>query len=116
MTPSSVLIDDLLAEFYVAADGDPPILPMKAVMPGAADVPTGDAVEIPPHDPERLVILQYTSGSTSEPKGVMDPRLGAQREHRRRGGGRRADPCWMDGVVVVPLYHDMGLVGSRVAR
>jgi len=30
-------------------------------------------LEIPAHDPERLVILQYTSGSTSEPKGVMIP-------------------------------------------
>ena len=32
-----VLIDDLLADFYVAVEGDPPIEPMKAVMPGAAE-------------------------------------------------------------------------------
>ena len=44
-----------------------------AVMPGAPNVPSGDAIELPPADPERLVILQYTSGSTSEPKGVMIP-------------------------------------------
>ena len=68
-----VLIDDLLADFYVAEAGDPPILPMRSVMPGAPNVPSGDSLEIPPHDPERLVILQYTSGSTSEPKGVMIP-------------------------------------------
>ena len=41
--------------------------------PGAANVPSGEALQIPPDDPERLVILQYTSGSTSEPKGVMIP-------------------------------------------
>ena len=40
----------------------------------AADMACVDAGlrETPP-DPERLVILQYTSGSTSEPKGVMIP-------------------------------------------
>ena len=42
-------------------------------MPGSPNVPVGDALELPDHDPERLVILQYTSGSTSEPKGVMIP-------------------------------------------
>ncbi len=43
------------------------------MLPGAPNVPSGDAFEAPPPDPERLVILQYTSGSTSEPKGVMIP-------------------------------------------
>ena len=68
-----VLIDDQLAEFYSAVEGDPPIDPMRSVLPGAPNVPHGDRLEIPEHDPERLVILQYTSGSTSEPKGVMIP-------------------------------------------
>ena len=43
------------------------------MLPGAPGVPSGERLEMPPHDPERLVILQYTSGSTSEPKGVMIP-------------------------------------------
>ena len=34
-----VLIDDLLAAFYEAAPGDPPIEPMGAVLPGAPGVP-----------------------------------------------------------------------------
>ncbi len=105
-----VLIDDLLAEFYVAAAGDPPIAPMRSVMPGAPNVPTGDALEIPEHDPDRLVILQYTSGSTSEPKGVMIP---------DRVLSANIDACCdaallAPGDVMVswlPLYHDMGLVG-----
>ncbi len=105
-----VLIDDLLADFYVAAAGDPPILPMKAVMPGSPNVPTGDALEIPPADPERLVVLQYTSGSTSEPKGVMIPdrvlsaNIDALCEAVELGD---------DELLVswLPLYHDMGLVG-----
>ena len=68
-----VLIDELLAAFYEAAPGDPPIEPMASILPGAPNVPSGDRLELPDHDPERLVILQYTSGSTSEPKGVMIP-------------------------------------------
>ena len=56
------------------------------------------------------MILQYTSGSTSEPKGVMIPdrALGANIDACLRG--RRIDP---DDVIVswLPLYHDMGLVG-----
>src|SRR5215204_2363650 len=54
-----VLIDDMLADFYVAAAGDPPIEAMRSVMPGAANVPPGDALQSPPDDPDRLVILQY---------------------------------------------------------
>jgi len=49
--------------------GRPAIEPMAAVLPGAPGAPSGERLELPGHDAERLVILQYTSGSTSEPKG-----------------------------------------------
>ncbi|MDP2289541.1 MAG: class I adenylate-forming enzyme family protein, partial [Actinomycetota bacterium] len=61
-----ILIDDMLAAFYEAGPGDPPIEPMANVMPRTGN-PSGERLEIPANDPERLVILQYTSGSTSEP-------------------------------------------------
>ncbi len=105
-----ILIDDQLAPFYEAAPGDPPIESMGGVLPGAPNVPSGDRLEVPEHDPERLVILQYTSGSTSEPKGVMIP---------DRVLSANIDACCeaaelSAGEVMVswlPLYHDMGLVG-----
>jgi fatty-acyl-CoA synthase len=105
-----LLIDDLLADFYVAAEGDPPIMPMKAIMPGAPNVPTGDALEIPTPDPERLVILQYTSGSTSEPKGVMIPDrvLSANIDACAEAAELDRDDAMVSWL---PLYHDMGLVG-----
>ncbi|MEL6891704.1 MAG: fatty acyl-AMP ligase [Actinomycetota bacterium] len=105
-----VLIDPLLADFYEAADGDPPIEAMTAVMPGSPNVPSGDALELPSHDPDRLVILQYSSGSTGEPKGVMIPdrvlsaNIDAACESAELGEGE-VMVSWL------PLYHDMGLVG-----
>ena len=100
-----LLIDDQLAPFYESAPGDPPTEPMQAVLGG-----NPMAWVRPADDPERLVILQYTSGSTSEPKGVMIP---------DRVLRANIDACCeaaelsLDEVMVswLPLYHDMGLVG-----
>lgn len=105
-----VLIDDQLAAFYEAADGDPPLAPMASVLPGAPGLPGPERLEIPPTDPERLVILQYTSGSTSEPKGVMIPDrvLSANID----AACDAADMTEHEVLVSwLPLYHDMGLVG-----
>lgn len=104
-----ILIDDMLAAFYTAGDGDPPIEPMAAVLPGGMGADP-DALVLPPDDPERLVILQYTSGSTSEPKGVMIP----DRVLRANiDASCAAAELTLDEVMVswLPLYHDMGLVG-----
>jgi fatty-acyl-CoA synthase len=105
-----VLIDEQLAAFYAPAPGDPPIEPMRRVLPGSPAVPSGDRLQAPPPDPERLVILQYTSGSTSEPKGVMIPdrvltaNIDACCEAAQLSE-REVMVSWL------PLYHDMGLVG-----
>ena len=105
-----VLIDDQLAAFYEAVPGDPPIEPMGSVLPGARNVPSGDRIEIPDHDPNRLVILQYTSGSTSEPKGVMIPDrvLTANIDACCEAAGLTESEVMTSWL---PLYHDMGLVG-----
>ena len=64
----------------------------------------------PPSDPHALAFLQYTSGSTDDPKGVMvdHANLLANAEILSRITGMRADRAvggWL------PLYHDFGLIG-----
>ena len=105
-----LLIDERLAPFYGSTEGDPDVDSMSALLPGSPQAPAADALELPAPDPDRLVILQYTSGSTSEPKGVMIP---------DRVLSANVDACCAaaqltaDEVMVswLPLYHDMGLVG-----
>ena len=105
-----VLIDELLAGFYESAPGDPPIEPMASVLPGAEGAPAPEAWVRPDDDPDRLVILQYTSGSTSEPKGVMIPDrvLRANIDACSAAASLTADEVMVSWL---PLYHDMGLVG-----
>jgi fatty-acyl-CoA synthase len=101
-----LVADPELAAFVAPEPGDPPTL-------GIADLADGDAAAWvrPADDPQRLAILQFTSGSTSDPKGVMLPdrvlcaNLDAVTE------AAALDPD--DDVLVswLPLYHDMGLVG-----
>ena len=105
-----ILIDDLLADFYTSSAGDPPIEPIGAVLPGAADAPSAADWVRPPADPERLVILQYTSGSTSEPKGVMIPDRVLRANIDASCTAAELGPHEVM-VSWLPLYHDMGLVG-----
>jgi acyl carrier protein len=58
-----------------------------------------------------LALLQYTSGSTGDPKGVM--LIHAQLLANIRAMGRAARIESTDVLVSwLPLYHDMGLIGA----
>jgi fatty-acyl-CoA synthase len=97
-----VLVDPQLAAFV------PEGMPATSL-----DELTGDAArfDAPAVDPESLAILQFTSGSTAEPKGVMLPHrcVTANIDAIRRGAAfddeRERVASWL------PLYHDMGLIG-----
>jgi len=101
-----VVVDPELASFVSPEPGDPPMV-------GFDDLAAGDAARWvrPPDDPDRLAILQFTSGSTSDPKGVMLPDrvLCANLDAVAEAAGLDPD----EDVLVswLPLYHDMGLVG-----
>ncbi|MCA3238146.1 MAG: fatty acyl-AMP ligase [Curvibacter sp.] len=62
---------------------------------------------------EQLAFLQYTSGSTGEPKGVMITH--AQLVANERAIQRSADlPENLVGAGWLPQFHDMGLIGATL--
>jgi fatty-acyl-CoA synthase len=103
-----LLLDDQLAEFFVPLPGDPPVLGLGDVAAAAAS--GGGDYRRPPDSADRLRILQFTSGSTSEPKGVMLPDrvLTANLDAIVTAGRMQDDDVFVSWL---PLYHDMGLVG-----
>ncbi len=105
-----VVIDGQLADFLDPMPGDPPIVRLDELTPGAGR-PTAGAYVRPADDPDALAILQYTSGSTSDPKGVMLPHraVAANLDAIVRAG--QIEPGIDVGVSWLPLYHDMGLIG-----
>ena len=105
---SLLLIDPEFAPF-VPIDDMPPVLTF-------AELAHGDATTFVAVDPsvDSLAVLQFTSGSTAEPKGVMLP-------HRTVCANLDAIATAAELVVDVdvmvswlPLYHDMGLVGFLI--
>jgi fatty-acyl-CoA synthase len=100
-----VVADPQLAPFLAPEPGDPPIL-------GYDDLGGDpDAWVEPPSDPDALAILQFTSGSTSDPKGVMLPHRALLANIDGMVEAVGFDPDTDVVVSWLPLYHDMGLVG-----
>jgi fatty-acyl-CoA synthase len=106
---SLLLLDPGLAAFHESKPGDPPVIILNELEPAPDRATVNDYREIPA-DPERLAILQFTSGSTSNPKGVMLPYRTLE---ANISGMIEASKSVPEDVFVswLPLYHDMGLVG-----
>ena len=110
-----VVVDRDLAPFL---DPPPERLPRRwccsTSSPPRARASAPAAWTRPPDDPDRLAILQFTSGSTAAPKGVMLPDrcVGANIDAIIAGARlTHADRA----VSWLPLYHDMGLIGLLMA-
>jgi acyl-CoA synthetase (AMP-forming)/AMP-acid ligase II len=77
----------------------------------SVDLTPGDcnATGLPDPDPQAIAFLQYTSGSTSDPKGVAvsHANLLANLEMIRLSLGTTRQSTYVNWV---PLYHDMGLI------
>ena len=99
-----VLIDPQFREFIAPVDGDVPFVGLDVLATDGSDFVR------PADDPDALAVLQFTSGSTSDPKGVMLPHR--QICHNLDGAATAAQLHEGDVLVSwLPLYHDMGLIG-----
>lgn len=82
-----------------------------------ASAEASDSVELPWIEGDAIAFLQYTSGSTSEPKGVMvsHSNLLHNLETIRQGFRQQfhvdGDEI-ASGVFWLPSHHDMGLIGG----
>jgi acyl-CoA synthetase (AMP-forming)/AMP-acid ligase II/acyl carrier protein len=75
---------------------------------GAASAPAVHVV------PEAPALIQYTSGSTGDPKGVLLGHRNLLANIRAIGKALDIKPADV-GVSWLPLYHDMGLIGCWLA-
>ena len=73
---------------------------------------TAAPVELPQvKDPDSVALIQYTSGSTGDPKGVVLSHANLLANIRAMGGVMDASSADVF-VSWLPLYHDMGLIGA----
>ena len=105
-----LLIDDSLASFYQPQAEDPPVIKLSELEAGCRQLQKENYFE-PENNPDRLAILQFTSGSTSVPKGVMLPHHVICANIDAMDQVVKLDLHSDTLVSWLPLYHDMGLIG-----
>ena len=71
----------------------------------------GRAIAPEPPDPDEIVFVQYSSGSTRDPRGCMLSARAIAAHMQLLGEELAIDPTRDRGVFWLPLSHDMGLFG-----
>jgi len=105
-----VVADPGLEQFLALEVADPPVVPLPQLTTGPGR-PGPEGYEPPAEDPSALAIVQFTSGSTTDPKGVMLPHAQVCANLDALVAAARIDPDTDVAVSWLPLYHDMGLIG-----
>jgi fatty-acyl-CoA synthase len=107
-----LVVDPDLAPFIEPLPGDAPMVGLDELLDDQRRLHVhSDDFDRPHIDASGLAVLQFTSGSTADPKGVMLPNHTICANLDAIGAAAELD---IDNDVLVswlPLYHDMGLVG-----
>lgn len=108
------------ARFFVGTPAVEPYLPLlrednpalrEFIRPERLSEPLRNGPLLPSASPEDLAVLQYTSGTTGLPKGVMLSHRAVLANAFMIGQRVSMSPNDV-GVSWLPLFHDMGLVGA----
>ena len=107
------------AEIELLLVEEPFLDALQALLGGNAPVPVasyeslahGTAITPEPPDPDQIVFVQYSSGSTREPRGCMLSARAIGAHMELLGEELAIDPARDRGVFWLPLSHDMGLFG-----
>ncbi|NQE85756.1 fatty acyl-AMP ligase [Nocardia terpenica] len=109
-----ITTDDDMARVTSWLDASPTDSTRLIVSTGEVDDAFAATWDWPDVDPEQSALLQYTSGSTRTPAGVMVPHRGLLANGRqvydtlgRVGLGKDDDLAFVSWL---PLFHDMGLM------
>ncbi|MEO1448800.1 MAG: AMP-binding protein [Bacteroidota bacterium] len=73
-----------------------------------------DGWQSPQIDPDAMAFLQYTSGSTGQPKGVMVSHRNLLHNVALMSNALETEFAKLVGVGWLPLFHDMGLIGHVI--
>jgi acyl-CoA synthetase (AMP-forming)/AMP-acid ligase II len=110
--PGAVVVDS-----HTDVDALPPEVAPRAVVAETCDA---DGVELDgslpdsfdfARSPDEIAFIQYTSGSTDSPKGVLVTHANLLANLRAIASGAGLGPSDI-GFNWLPLYHDMGLIGG----
>src|SRR5664279_3431504 len=105
-----VIADAQLLAFLTPEPTDPPMVTLDELRAAVATRGSDAYVRVA-DDPNALAILQFTSGSTAEPKGVMLPHRCVTANIDAIDGALILDYDLDRAASWLPLYHDMGLIG-----
>jgi len=87
------------------------VVTAAALMTAAATPPAAVRIVPTQSTSNEVALLQYTSGSTGDPKGVILTHANLLANVRTIGEALSVQPDDV-GVSWLPLYHDMGLIGA----
>jgi acyl-CoA synthetase (AMP-forming)/AMP-acid ligase II len=106
----SALLDAVTPDLVALGPGLHP-LPVDLIAADAVDADAAAAFVPVPVGPDTLAFLQYTSGSTATPKGVMVTHGNLAANQEMIAAEFRHDPrqAWVGWA---PLFHDQGLIGN----